>query len=170
MRVLFFITIVCFASVPLMSQVDQNCASFYLIRHAEKIRSNTADKNPRLNSDGLARAEKWIEVFKNVKIDKIFSTELHRTTETVIPIAKSRDLEINYYAPSKSFYLNFFQYNIGKSVLVVGHSNTTPQFVNTLIGENHYKEIEDNNNSNLYIVQKCSFEKPIHTLLYIDSK
>ena len=168
MRVLFFIIIVCFTSTPLMSQVDQNCNSFYLIRHAEKIRDNTLDKNPHLTQDGLARAEKWKEVFKNVKIDKIFSTNLHRTIETVLPFAQSRGMKINYYTPSEVFYENFSRHNIKESVLIVGHSNTTPKFVNTLIGEDYYNEIEDNNNSNLYIVQKCSLEKSTHTLLYIN--
>jgi bisphosphoglycerate-dependent phosphoglycerate mutase len=40
----------------------------------------------------------------------------------------------------------------GKNVLVVGHSNTTPFFANKILGKDLYKEIEDDNNSNLYIV------------------
>jgi len=41
---------------------------------------------------------------------------------------------------------------MGKTVLVVGHSNTTPQFVNKIIGKEEYIDIDDLNNSNLYIV------------------
>ena len=154
MRILFFIIIVCFTVTPLMSQVNQNCTSLYLIRHAEKIRDKTEDKNPRLNPNGIARAEKWKEVFKNVKIDKIFSTNLHRTIETVLPFAQSRGLKINYYTPSEVFYENFSRHYIKKSVLIVGHSNTTPQFVNSLVVEDYHGVIEDNKNSNLHNVQK----------------
>ena len=40
----------------------------------------------------------------------------------------------------------------GKTVLVVGHSNTTPAFVNTVLKERKYPDIDDNNNGNLYVV------------------
>ena len=40
----------------------------------------------------------------------------------------------------------------GKSVLVVGHSNTTPFFVNEILGEKKYKDMSDSDNASLYIV------------------
>ena len=40
----------------------------------------------------------------------------------------------------------------GKTVLVVGHSNTTPQFVNKIIGEEKYPNMDDTDNGSLYIV------------------
>jgi len=39
-----------------------------------------------------------------------------------------------------------------KTVLVVGHSNSTPLFVNKIIEKEKYATINDTNNSNLYIV------------------
>ena len=38
-----------------------------------------------------------------------------------------------------------------KKVLIVGHSNTIPNFVNGLIEKDFYNQIDDLNNSNLYI-------------------
>ncbi len=46
----------------------------------------------------------------------------------------------------------FIKNTKGKSVLVVGHSNTTPGFANKLIGKEVYQDIDDTNNTNLYIV------------------
>tara|TARA_B100000989_G_scaffold193722_1_gene146177 strand:+ start:320 stop:736 length:417 start_codon:yes stop_codon:yes gene_type:complete len=138
-----------------MSQADQNCTSFPLIRNAEKIRDNTMDTNPRLNPYGLTKSKKWKKVFKTIIFNKIFFTNLHSTVETVLPLAQSKGLDIGYYTPSKVFYENLFKHNIKGSFLIVGHSNTTSQFVNFLLGEDCHSEIEDNNNSNLYIVQKC---------------
>ena len=43
--------------------------------------------------------------------------------------------------------------NLNKKVLIVGHSNTTPDFVNKLIGEEKYSQIDDNENGSLFIVQ-----------------
>lgn len=39
-----------------------------------------------------------------------------------------------------------------KKVLIVGHSNTIPDFVNAIIKKKKYNDIEDNNNRNLYII------------------
>ena len=50
-------------------------------------------------------------------------------------------------------YSEAFQNNTkGKTVLIVGHSNTTNVFANKVLGVERYNEINDNNNSNLYIV------------------
>ena len=53
----------------------------------------------------------------------------------------------------------FQQETKGKTVLVVGHSNTTPAFVNKILAEEKYKDIDDNNNANLYIVTISGDEK-----------
>ena len=48
---------------------------------------------------------------------------------------------------------SIFQVNTkGKTVLVVGHSNTTPVFANKILGEKKYENMDDNDNSSLYIV------------------
>ena len=56
---------------------------------------------------------------------------------------------------------------MGKTVLVVGHSNTTPQFVNAILGVDRYSDIQDNNNANLYIVTRIK-EETSSVLLKID--
>jgi len=40
----------------------------------------------------------------------------------------------------------------GKSVLIVGHSNTLPNHVNKLLNENKYAEIDESEFGTLYIV------------------
>ena len=40
----------------------------------------------------------------------------------------------------------------GKTVLVVGHSNTTPVFANKILGEKKYENMDDNDNASLFIV------------------
>lgn len=41
----------------------------------------------------------------------------------------------------------------GKTILVVGHSNTIPMFVNKLLKNNKYQQIDHDNYGNLYIVE-----------------
>ena len=43
--------------------------------------------------------------------------------------------------------------NEGQNVLVVGHSNTTPVFANQLLGTQQYQQMEDDDNSSLFVVQ-----------------
>jgi len=40
----------------------------------------------------------------------------------------------------------------GKTVLIVGHSNTTPVFANKILGKEQYKNMDDHDNASLYIV------------------
>ena len=146
----------------------QDCTSIYLIRHAEKVRDGSKNNNPHLNDKGVLRAEKWKNVFKHINFDKIFSTDLHRTLETAQPIAEINGSKITTYIPAIEFYENFIHQNIGKTILIVGHSNTTPTFVNSLIGEDFYNDIKDDNNGNLYHVYKCGNSPPNHVLFHIN--
>ena len=146
---------------------SQDCSEFFLIRHAEKERTDLQNKNPNLNEKGKLRALKWAEVFKNIEFDKIYSTNYHRTLETVMAISKKSKKEILIYSPSKINYGKFLSDNNNNKVLVVGHSNTIPAFVNGLIKQSFYSQINDRNNSNLYIVKICN-NSISHNLLYIE--
>jgi phosphohistidine phosphatase SixA len=146
---------------------SEQCSTFYLIRHAEKVRTDKSDKDPKLNEYGMLRAIKWQEYFSDKNISKIYSTNYKRTLETVKPIQESSDIIPIIYSPSDIDYKNFIMSNKIEVVLIVGHSNTIPDFVNGLIGENVYSQIDDLNNSNLYVVNIC--ESGIsHKLLKID--
>jgi len=140
-----------FLSLSLISYA-QEITTYYFIRHAEKLRIDKTDKNPNLNFNGYKRAEAWKDVFSNVSFDAVYSTEYNRTKLTAKPTAISKNLPILLYNPN-TMYSEAFQNNTkGKTVLVVGHSNTTNVFVNKILGIEKYNEIKDNNNSNLYIV------------------
>ncbi len=140
-----------FLSLSLISYA-QEITTYYFIRHAEKLRIDKTDKNPNLNFNGYKRAEAWKDVFSNVSFDAVYSTDYNRTKLTAKPTAISKNLPILLYNPN-TMYSEAFQNNTkGKTVLVVGHSNTTNVFVNKILGIEKYNEIKDNNNSNLYIV------------------
>ena len=134
---------------------DKKCTSVYLIRHAEKIRTDKNEKDPLLNKNGLLRAQKWSEIFRKIEIDKILSTDTKRTISTATPISDKNQLKIEIYKPENISYETFIKENKGKKVLIVGHSNTIPETTNILIKNKFYNQIEDKNNSNLYFVNIC---------------
>ncbi|MCF6182907.1 histidine phosphatase family protein [Lutibacter sp.] len=131
---------------------DNKVTTYYLIRHAEKNRTNASNKDPELTKIGLQRAEKWANTFKNVKFDKVYATNFKRAIQTAKPTAIANNVTIEFYNPFNLYAEDFKKNTIGKMVLIVGHSNTTPFFVNKILEENKYPEIDDAINSNLYIV------------------
>ena len=132
-----------------LSFAQHKTTTIYFIRHAEKIDSS---KNPDLSSVGLERAAHWGKIFSETTFDAIYSTDFKRTQQTAAPTAENKKLDITLYDAKSLDFDKFKSDNLGKSILVVGHSNTTPDFVNKLINQNVYAAIEDTNFGNLYIV------------------
>ncbi len=145
------ILITCFAFISLHC-FSQEITTYYFIRHAEKVRTDRTNKNPVLNKSGVQRAKVWKEVFSKIPLDAVYSTKYLRTQMTVKPTADSKNLRILSYNPKEMYSEKFQKMTKGKSVLIVGHSNTTNVFANKVLGEDKYPEIKDDNNSNLYIV------------------
>lgn len=157
MKHLFLFSMIIMMSCISFSQEENNqptdeVTTFYFIRHAEKDRSNPSERNPHLMQKGLERAEKWSSILGNVRFDAVYSTNYHRTIETAQPTANKNNLEITKYDPNAVDSESFIKNNQGKNVLIVGHSNTIPAFVNAVIGQEKYKDIDDSQNGNLYIV------------------
>jgi len=128
-------------------------STYYFIRHAEKDRNNPEDVDPELNQRGLGRAMHWAEILTDIPLDAIYSTDYERTTMTAAPAAVKQDITVQYYDPGNINIEQFKTDNLGKNVLVVGHSNTTPDFVNKIIGEDKYSPMDDYDNGSLFIVQ-----------------
>lgn len=156
MKKLIFILLISLVAFPSCKESakknDEVITTYYFIRHAEKDRSDASNKNPELTEQGLKRAENWAKYFEDVQFDAIYSTDYNRTKQTAMPTAKANNLELQYYDPFKIKIEEFIETTKGETVLVVGHSNTTPQFVNKILEESKYEDIADDNNANLYKV------------------
>ena len=146
---------------------SDECSKIYLIRHAEKVRTDRSNSDPDLNNEGFIRAENWKDYFFDKDISKIYSTNYKRTIKTVKPLAENKNLEIIIYSSDDVVYQDFLDYSIGENTVVVGHSNTIPNFVNNLINEDYYDQIDDLTNSNLYIISICN-SSITHKLITVD--
>lgn len=150
----FFILTACFQSKSLPHSGDTIVSHYYFVRHAEKDTSNPSEKNPHLTTKGQERAEKWSDILSNEKFDFVYSTDYYRTRETAKPIAIRNTTKISIYDPNHIDYESFFKETNGKNVFIVGHSNTIPAFINSIIGTKKYEDIDHDNNGNLYIVTR----------------
>ena len=150
--IILLVTLFVLPSCAQKSEKKEEVSTYYLIRHADKDRSDKSNRNPELTEAGVKRAANWASHFKTVKFDMVYSTDYNRTKQTAMPTAIANNLELQFYNPSDMKIEEFMKKTKGKTVLVVGHSNTTPAFTNGLLGEKKYEDIDDNNYANLYVV------------------
>lgn len=148
--------------------VQEEVTQYYFIRHAEKDGSNPQDRNPQLSKVGVERAAKWAEVFKEVEFDLIFSSNYNRTMTTARAVADTQNKNVEIYDPRQLNDPDFQEKTRGKTVLVVGHSNTNPAFVNMLLGENKYKDLDENNYGSLFIVTVSPSGEKTSQILHIN--
>lgn len=142
---------------------ENNNATYYLIRHAEKVRTDPKDQDPSLDIKGLMHAEGWAAYFEPIKIDAIYTTKYVRTKQTISLTAQQKAISPKNYVPNNLYSDAFLKETKGKSVLIVGHSNTIPQLVNKLIGEEKFKDMDDNDNSTLFKVTIHGNDKKVET-------
>lgn len=121
--------------------------TYYLIRHAEKERNG--QRNPHLTSAGKERAKKWAAFFTDKNIEAIYCTPLVRTQETAQPLADQLHLPLHTYF-GDVYTPDFNVDSRGKTVLIVGHQDTTPANANRIIGRSRYEYIDNHHHNNLY--------------------
>lgn len=133
---------------------QETVSTYYFIRHAEKVLTNPDNPNPDLTQEGYQRAQKWKDIFQEVPFDAVYSTDFIRTLQTAQPTAEAKGLEVILYNHRDIDYSRFLNDTQGQTVLVVGHSNSTPNFVNKLIGKQLYKEIDEKEYGYLFVVKR----------------
>ncbi len=126
-----------------------------LLRHAEKDISEGADTaNPELSAAGNLRAQKLVEIINKYQPDAIYSSNYLRTRATVRPLARKRRMMTQIYDPRN---LNQMRDLIVsgkiKRIVVVGHSNTTPELANLLIKQDKYKNLAESEYDKIWIIK-----------------
>ena len=98
-----FLLLFIFTFGLLSSCKSDKTTTYYLIRHAEKDRTDTINRNPDLNKKGQERAKNWANYFKNIDLEAVYSTKYKRTMQTAKRSADSKGLEIQNYDPKKMY-------------------------------------------------------------------
>lgn len=124
----------------------------YIVRHAEKNLTDSNAKDPALSIEGLQRSYDLDNLLAQERISAIFSTNYIRTRKTGEPLAKRIGKDVMLYDPAQSAELvaNVKKEFHGKSVLIVGHSNTVLQLVEAFGGKTSIMEIKDHEYRNLF--------------------
>ena len=153
-RVAWFLVLVllCVTAVQAMAQQT----TIILVRHAEKADGPAGD--PPLTQLGEARAQRLAESLVHAGVSAIFSTDTKRTQDTASPLSKKLGIAVTL-TPIKAGVARYATdlaarirtEHKGKTVVVVGHSNTTPDLIKAL-GAAAVPAITDPEYDNLYVV------------------
>ena len=143
-------------TVTLTEVIKDTLTTFILVRHAE---TTGIGSDPDLSVEGLARAAALTTALESLDLSAVFSTDLQRTLQTAEVVANDQSLPVETYEP---FVLDplvddVLENHHQGSVLVVGHSNTTPSLLNLLVGAETYDLIPEEDYNNLFVVSV--FEK-----------
>ena len=151
-------------TVSLNTFIHDTATTFILSRHCE---TTGIGSDPDLSTAGTARAQELLRVLKNVPLDAVYSTNFKRTIQTATPTATDKALTVKTYNPNalSPFVDNALATHHGKTILVVGHSNTTPSLLNVLTGTTLYQQLPETEYDNLYIV--TVFEKGRATVTHL---
>ena len=153
----------CFAllgfALAACASIDQSeGATAYLVRHAEKLTGDALNdlphpRDPPLTRAGQDRAEALADLLEGVGITEIWSTDTTRTRETAKPLADRLGIEIELYDASdlSAFAIQLTE-EISGSVLVVGHSNTTPGLAEALGADPGIPIVEATEYDRLYVI------------------
>ncbi|MEO6497487.1 MAG: phosphoglycerate mutase family protein [Mucilaginibacter sp.] len=118
--------------------------TIFVVRHAEK--ATTPGNDPALSTEGKARATELAKVLQSQKIAAIFTTAYERTSQTGEPALRRAGLhKLQIYNPADiaSFAKQVLQDYAGKTVLVVGHSNTVVPTLQAFGAEKPFETLDD---------------------------
>ncbi len=147
-RRLFLWSILAALAVPTAAVADEPLVVF-LVRHAEKVDSS---EDPALSEAGRERAALLARVLRDAHLERVHSSDYHRTRDTAAPVAELARAEVELYDPHNLPALVEKLKLVGGRHLVVGHSNTTPDVVKLLGGDPGTPIEEADEYDRLYVV------------------
>ena len=102
-----------------------------VVRHAEK---EGEGKDPGLNEAGQARAAALAKALQALSVQAAYTSPFRRTRETLGPLCAARGLQpIDMPAEDvKGLAARIKKQDLGRTVVVAGHSNTVPQLLQAL--------------------------------------
>jgi len=151
-RIVIGFALLLWMAVPVRAQT-----TIILVRHAERI-DNT---DSGLSDAGKARVVRLVEALKSSGASAVYSTPLLRTKETATPLAEALGVPVTLLPSPAGSPLDAFakasaelilREQRGKTIVVVGHSNTTPALI-TALGAPAVPAIPDTQFDDLFVVQ-----------------
>ncbi|GAB3588356.1 phosphoglycerate mutase family protein [Hymenobacter daeguensis] len=128
--------------------------TIYIVRHAEKDTTGHPT-DPPLSAVGQARALALRQTLLRRQPVALFTTDTKRTRATLAPLAEALKLEPQVYDPRRGRDLTdrIAKDYLGKTVVIVGHSNTVLSLIDDFGAMLPVEEIKDNEYDYLFTVR-----------------
>lgn len=139
---------------PAAPKTRSAATTVYLVRHAERdTAANQTD--PALSAVGLVRAQALSQLLARRHPAALFTTDTRRTRATLVPLSAATQLTPQVYDAADPAALagRIRQEYAGKTVVVVGHSNTLLPLIEALGGAPPVEEINENEYDYLFTVR-----------------
>lgn len=110
-------------------------ADFIVVRHAEK--ADDGSRDPPLSARGVARVQALVRQLAQAPLVAAYATPFRRTQQTAQAVGAAHGLAVTTYDPGQPagvFAAVLRARHPRGTVLVVGHSNTTPAIAAALCG------------------------------------
>jgi 2,3-bisphosphoglycerate-dependent phosphoglycerate mutase len=133
---------------------DKAVTTIYVVRHAEKVATDPKAEDPVLTPEGEARAKALVTYLDGKPVDALYSTKYERNTLTIKPLADARKLPVNTYEAHDFVGLKkqILTNNAGKTIVVVGHSNTILPIVEAFGAKKPFAEVADSKYDHIFKV------------------
>ena len=145
------------------SKMKPLITTVYIVRHAEKDTAVAGSSDPELSAVGRARAQALNQTLAKRQPAALFTTDTKRTRATLVPLATALKLEPQTYDPKRGRDLAdmVLKDYAGKSVVIVGHSNTVLSLIDDFGGIPPVDEIRDDEYEYLFVVHVAPGMQPI---------
>lgn len=144
------------------SKIKPLITTVYIVRHAEKDTTVAGNPDPELSAEGRARAQALSQTLAKRQPAALFTTDTKRTRATLAPLAAALKLEPQTYDPKRGRDLAdlVLKDYAGKSVVIVGHSNTVLSLIDDFGGIPPVDEIKDYEYDYLFTVRVAEGMQP----------
>jgi phosphohistidine phosphatase SixA len=126
---------------PPSAAAAQRETTVILVRHAEKVTTDPRDPNPGLTAAGEQRACDLARLLRRRHVAAVITTQFARTRLTGKPTADAAHVALDSMTAGRDVQAHAAEVAerirtryAGKTVLVVGHSNTVPKIIAALGG------------------------------------
>lgn len=153
MKILLIFLAFCGISSFAFAQQDPPETKIFIVRHAEKKAGN----DPLLTEAGNRRAGDLMRKLQHEGIKKIYVSRFRRTQNTGDSMRIQLKIDTVHYTADTlcdELVNTIMQHrDFGKTILIIGHSNTIPQIIRKLgVADHPFGDIPDNEFDNLFLI------------------
>ena len=153
-QLLRFMLGLCLVSLLVTSATKPPVTTIYLVRHAEKF-PGAGLLDPTITPAGEVRAQLLAQRLSRRQPAALFTTDTRRTRATLAPLAAVTGLVPTVYDAKKpdALAIQIYKEYAGRTVVVVGHSDTLLPLLAALGIRAPMQEIKDNEYDYLFRVE-----------------